>query len=135
MSTRLCIDRKLYTVCSPFIGLLVPGTVTRVAYDSAPRSPRSGSAWPTEKHSYFFGVRKLNSLAPLVLDDFPIQVQDSVFSNKIALWRWGVRVGGGVHDSYTFQCGLVGSFSITSPGMDTIIQIEAALAGLAMPLI
>ena len=29
----------------------------------------------------------------------------------------GVRVGGGVHDSYTFQCGLVGSF--TSPGIDT----------------
>ena len=27
------------------------------------------------------------------------------------------RVGGGVHDSYTFQCGLVGSF--TSPGIDT----------------
>ena len=26
-------------------------------------------------------------------------------------------VGGGVHDSYTFQCGLVGSF--TSPGIDT----------------
>ena len=30
----------------------------------------------------------------------------------------GFRVGGGVHDSYTFQCGLVGSF--TSPGIDTI---------------
>ena len=29
----------------------------------------------------------------------------------------GYRVGGGVHDSYTFQCGLVGSF--TSPGIDT----------------
>ena len=29
----------------------------------------------------------------------------------------GGRVGGGVHDSYTFQCGLVGSF--TSPGIDT----------------
>ena len=29
----------------------------------------------------------------------------------------GVRVGGGVHDSYTFQCGLVGSF--TPPGIDT----------------
>ena len=29
----------------------------------------------------------------------------------------GFRVGGGVHDSYTFQCGLVGSF--TSPGIDT----------------
>ena len=28
-----------------------------------------------------------------------------------------VRVGGGVHDSYTFQCGLVGYF--TSPGIDT----------------
>ena len=27
------------------------------------------------------------------------------------------RVGGGVHDSYTFQSGLVGSF--TSPGIDT----------------
>ena len=27
------------------------------------------------------------------------------------------RVGGGVHDSYTFQCGLVGYF--TSPGIDT----------------
>ena len=26
-------------------------------------------------------------------------------------------MGGGVHDSYTFQCGLVGSF--TSPGIDT----------------
>ena len=30
----------------------------------------------------------------------------------------GFRVGGGVHDSYTFQCGLVGYF--TSPGIDTI---------------
>ena len=29
----------------------------------------------------------------------------------------GFRVGGGVYDSYTFQCGLVGSF--TSPGIDT----------------
>ena len=29
----------------------------------------------------------------------------------------GFRVGCGVHDSYTFQCGLVGSF--TSPGIDT----------------
>ena len=29
----------------------------------------------------------------------------------------GFRVGGGVHDSYTFQCGLVGSF--ISPGIDT----------------
>ena len=28
----------------------------------------------------------------------------------------GFRVGGGVHDSYTFQCGLVGYF--TSPGID-----------------
>ena len=28
-----------------------------------------------------------------------------------------IRVGGGVHDSYTFQCGLVGYF--TSPGIDT----------------
>ena len=27
----------------------------------------------------------------------------------------GFRVGGGVHDSYTFQCGLVGS--ITSPAL------------------
>ena len=27
------------------------------------------------------------------------------------------RVGGGVHDSYTFQCGRVGYF--TSPGIDT----------------
>ena len=27
------------------------------------------------------------------------------------------RVSSGVHDSYTFQCGLVGSF--TSPGIDT----------------
>ena len=26
-------------------------------------------------------------------------------------------MGGGVHDSYIFQCGLVGSF--TSPGIDT----------------
>ena len=29
----------------------------------------------------------------------------------------GFRVGGGVHNSYTFQCGLVGSF--TSPDIDT----------------
>ena len=29
----------------------------------------------------------------------------------------GFNVGGGVHDSYTFQCGLVGYF--TSPGIDT----------------
>ena len=28
----------------------------------------------------------------------------------------GFRVGGGVHDSYTFQCGLVGPF--TSHGID-----------------
>ncbi len=27
------------------------------------------------------------------------------------------RVGDGIHDSYTFQCGLVGYF--TSPGIDT----------------
>ena len=33
---------------------------------------------------------------------------------------WGFRVGGGVHDSYTFQYGLVGYF--TSPGIDTIYK-------------
>ena len=31
-------------------------------------------------------------------------------------------MGGGVHDSYTFPCGLVGSF--TSPGIDISDQIE-----------
>ena len=36
-------------------------------------------------------------------------VQGSVYRRIIA--------HGGVHDSYTFQCGLVGSF--TSPGIDT----------------
>ena len=37
---------------------------------------------------------------------------------SVALSHTGdFRVGGGVHDSYTFQCGLVGSF--TSPGIDT----------------
>ena len=41
-------------------------------------------------------------------DLFPVWSIDDV---------WGFRVGGGVHDSYTFQCGLVGSF--TSPGIDT----------------
>ena len=30
------------------------------------------------------------------------------------------RVGGGVHDSYTFQCGLVGY--LTSPGIDTRLK-------------
>ena len=34
----------------------------------------------------------------------------------------GFRVGDGVHDSYTFQCGLVGSF--TSPGIDTRLTIR-----------
>ena len=43
-------------------------------------------------------------------------VQGNVFSHIDALLG-GFRVGGGVHDSYTFQCGLVGSF--TSPGIDT----------------
>ena len=41
-------------------------------------------------------------------DLFPVWSIDDV---------WGFRVGGGVHDSYTFQCGLVGSF--TSPDIDT----------------
>ena len=43
-------------------------------------------------------------------------VQGSVFRRIDALLG-EFRVGGGVHDSYTFQCGLVGSF--TSPGIDT----------------
>ena len=30
----------------------------------------------------------------------------------------GIRMGGGVQDSYTFQCGLVGFF-FNSPGIDT----------------
>ena len=47
-------------------------------------------------------------------DDF--SVQGSVFCRIDALLG-EFRVGGGVHDSYTFQCGLVGSF--TSPGIDT----------------
>ena len=34
-----------------------------------------------------------------------------------SMMTWGFRVGGGVHDSYTFPCGLVGSF--TFPGIDT----------------
>ena len=42
-------------------------------------------------------------------------------SSAALLHTGGFRVGGGVHDSYryryTFQCGLVGSF--TSPGIDT----------------
>ena len=40
-------------------------------------------------------------------------------STPIPQWQnvgGGVRVGGGVHDSYTFQYGLVGYF--TSPGID-----------------
>ena len=41
-------------------------------------------------------------------------VQGSVF-RRIDAGEF--RVGGGVHDSYTFQCRLVGSF--TSPGIDT----------------
>ena len=41
-------------------------------------------------------------------DLFPVWSIDDV---------WGFRVGGGVHDSYTFQCGLVGYF--TSPDIDT----------------
>ena len=40
-------------------------------------------------------------------------VQGSVYSAAYSHTE-GFRVGGGVHDSYTFQCGLVGSF--TSPG-------------------
>ena len=43
-------------------------------------------------------------------------VQGNVFRRIDALLG-EFRVGGGVHDSYTFQCGLVGSF--TSPGIDT----------------
>ena len=43
------------------------------------------------------------------------------YNDLFPVWQiddmWGFRVGGGVHDSYTFQCGLVGSF--TSPGIDT----------------
>ena len=42
-------------------------------------------------------------------------VQGSVFRRIDALLG-EFRVGGGVHDSYTFQCGLVGSF--ISPGID-----------------
>ena len=43
-------------------------------------------------------------------------VQASVFSRIDALLG-EFRVGGGVHGSYTFPYGLVGSF--TSPGIDT----------------
>ena len=43
-------------------------------------------------------------------------VQGSVFRRIDALLG-EFRVGGGVHDSYTFQCGLVGYF--TFPGIDT----------------
>ena len=46
----------------------------------------------------------------------PFSVQGSVFRRIDALLG-EFRVGGGVHDSYTFQCGLVRSF--TSPGIDT----------------
>ena len=43
---------------------------------------------------------------------------DTVQASSAALAHTGeFRVGGGVHDSYTFQCGLGGSF--TSPGIDT----------------
>ena len=38
------------------------------------------------------------------------------FSHNRTLEVGEFRVGGGVHDSYTFQDGLVGSF--TSPGID-----------------
>ena len=44
-------------------------------------------------------------------------VQGSVASSAALSHTGGFRVGGGVHDSYTLQCGLVGSF--TSPGIDT----------------
>ena len=36
---------------------------------------------------------------------------------RFQLFGLGVKVGGGVHDRYTFQCGLVSYF--TSPGIDT----------------
>ena len=39
-------------------------------------------------------------------------------THRIVTHFWGsIRVDGGVHDSYTFQCRLVGYF--TSPGIDT----------------
>ena len=66
-----------------------------------------------------FCGRYLITLKSLLL--LPIQVQGSVFReippHNRTLGVGEFRVGGGVHDSYTFQCGLVGSF--TSPGIDT----------------
>ena len=38
-------------------------------------------------------------------------------SSAVLSHTGGFGVGGGVHDSYTFQCGLVGSFAF--PGIDT----------------
>ena len=62
----------------------------------------------------------------LLLLLLPIQVQGSVFSGIIALWRWGVffRVDGGVHGSYTFQCGLVGLLPLTPDGRDRRLLVS-----------
>ena len=51
----------------------------------------------------------------------PIQVQGSVFCciNYNRTLEVGEFFGGGVHDSYTFQCGLWDLFKFTSPGIDT----------------
>ena len=48
---------------------------------------------------------------------FFFSVQGSVFRRIDAL-QGEFRVGGGIHDSYTFPCGMVGYF--TSPGIDQI---------------
>ena len=56
-----------------------------------------------------FGTHHVNRIThESLIMTFPVCSIDDV---------WGFRVGGGVHDSYTFQYGPVGSF--TSPGIDT----------------
>ena len=67
----------------------------------------------------------LNKKICLECSSSSFSVQGSVFRRIDALLG-EFRVGGGVHDSYTFQCGLVGSF--TSPGIDTRYKGPTALS-------
>ena len=122
-------DRVNHTkLFSKLLKLGVPKWIIKVLvqwYCNQSMCVRWGSAF-----SDFFlvnnGVRQRGILSPLLFNVIFLYISSSS-SDTSAGQRFpphnrtlGVgefRVCGGVHDSYTFQCGLVGSF--TSPGIDT----------------
>ena len=105
MSPTICCRRRHVTACEVFaqVSLHVPNLVVGVILYSIEACSKD-ALW-----SFSIWLMITSSSDTSAGQRFP--------PHNRTLGVGEFRVGGGAHDSYTFQCGLVGSF--TSPGIDT----------------